>query len=664
MKKGINKKGAISIMSAAIIAGTSIPIYAQSSYIKKDETVYSILSPDGSAQKNIVSEWISGDDSLDEINDKSILKGIKNVKGDEKPDIDGENVKWNTNKEDLYYQGNTDKKLPISADIEYTLDGKEVKPEDIEGQSGKIKMTIRLSNHEQRSVTINGKERTVYVPFVTATEVILPRHNFKKVKASSGKLLDDGKNSSITAISSPGLKSSIDPNGNLGSLFNEISSTIVIEAEAKNFESPEIMIAATSEIPDLGDIDESADMGDLKAMIDKFKAAGDELIKGTEALYKGSSELSSNYEKFDKGVGTLGEGIKKLTDGITLMGQNVPKLNKGAEDLMNGIQRLSDGQDKLSTGVSMYVENTENLYNAYSDIDNGIKSAKAGADRLYDAIPEGSSAGVGQLESSADANQGIAGSIEGEAQAILGDENASEESKAAAQQIIALAKQSAGISVKQKEGLGRISSASGSISELKSAVSQLSSGLGDLSSGSEQFKGEFSKLVEAGGNLEENSSKINGATGELYTGSQQIYGGTAQLQSGTNELTAGGSQLQAGSSELAGNSKKILSGTKELASGAGKLNEGVKSAKSEVENELSGKTGKIEEIKDIIDAKDVLEDLSKEYDNFAGKGEDMNGSVKFIMKVESTEKEDNGTEEKKVEEEKTGIKWLIDNIRK
>ena len=86
---------------------------------KKDETVYTILKEDGNVDKTIVSTWINSDKKLGEFKDYSNLKNITNVKGDEKPKIDGDKITWNINNEDLYYKGDSKEKLPIDVDIKY-----------------------------------------------------------------------------------------------------------------------------------------------------------------------------------------------------------------------------------------------------------------------------------------------------------------------------------------------------------------------------------------------------------------------------------------------------------------------------------------------------------------------------------------------------------------
>ena len=60
------------------------------------------------------------------INDESDLKDIQNVKGDETFTQNGDDVQWSAGSNDIYYQGTTDKELPVGVEIKYELDGKEI----------------------------------------------------------------------------------------------------------------------------------------------------------------------------------------------------------------------------------------------------------------------------------------------------------------------------------------------------------------------------------------------------------------------------------------------------------------------------------------------------------------------------------------------------------
>ena len=116
-----------------------------------------ILDENGNVNRNIVSAWINSSSSLGTIHDVSTLSNIKNVKGDEKPEIDGDKLTWDISEDDLYYQGETNKSLPISVNIKYELNGQEVSPKDIQGKTGKFKITLSLKNNESREVKIGNK---------------------------------------------------------------------------------------------------------------------------------------------------------------------------------------------------------------------------------------------------------------------------------------------------------------------------------------------------------------------------------------------------------------------------------------------------------------------------------------------------------------------------
>ena len=95
--------------------------------IGKDETVYVIADNTGKATSTIVSDHLKNAAGEDVIVDKSDLKDIKNVNGDETFTKDGENIKWEAKGNDIYYQGTTEKETPVNVKITYYLDGKEIR---------------------------------------------------------------------------------------------------------------------------------------------------------------------------------------------------------------------------------------------------------------------------------------------------------------------------------------------------------------------------------------------------------------------------------------------------------------------------------------------------------------------------------------------------------
>ena len=136
IKRGLTTSLAVgmSVMMGAVpvfAAGTS----SDADAVYKEETVYVNADATGTIDEVTVSNWLKNSGSVSgSLTDASTLKDIKNVKGDETFKASGDTLTWNTDGEDIYYQGTTDQDLPVSVKFTYYLDGKEIKPADLKGK--------------------------------------------------------------------------------------------------------------------------------------------------------------------------------------------------------------------------------------------------------------------------------------------------------------------------------------------------------------------------------------------------------------------------------------------------------------------------------------------------------------------------------------------------
>ena len=92
----------------------------------KHETVYAVMAADGSVTKTTVSEHLYNAAGLAGVEDKSTLKNIVNTESFAEYTRNGDTLVWNTDDTDVYYKGDTDRQLPISAKVTYTLDGRTI----------------------------------------------------------------------------------------------------------------------------------------------------------------------------------------------------------------------------------------------------------------------------------------------------------------------------------------------------------------------------------------------------------------------------------------------------------------------------------------------------------------------------------------------------------
>ncbi len=144
-------------------------------------------------------------DGLAGVEDKSTLKNIVNTESFAEYTQNGNTLVWNTDDTDVYYKGDTDRQLPISAKVTYTLDGKTAPLSELLGQSGHLVLTIDLTNNETGKVTVNGKERTIVTPLVTAVGVVLG-DDASNVNAVNGLLESAAKSSVAAFVTLPGVE--------------------------------------------------------------------------------------------------------------------------------------------------------------------------------------------------------------------------------------------------------------------------------------------------------------------------------------------------------------------------------------------------------------------------------------------------------------------------
>ncbi len=121
----------LKITSGAVLSSMllvySAPVFA----FTKDETVYSKLDSSGSKYETIVSTHLINDSKENLLNDLSDLINIQNTKGEEEFTKNGNTLVWDADGNDIYYQGESEKELPVECKIKYEIDGKKVSAKDL-----------------------------------------------------------------------------------------------------------------------------------------------------------------------------------------------------------------------------------------------------------------------------------------------------------------------------------------------------------------------------------------------------------------------------------------------------------------------------------------------------------------------------------------------------
>lgn len=690
MRKHAGKK-ILCLTIAMLIIFTNFT-YARS-IVKKDESVYVTLNQDGVVKEQIVSDWIHMDDNTKKINDVSILKNIVNLKGDEVPTINGNSIKWNPSGNDIFYQGTTDKKLPIQVKIKYYLNGKIISPKNIAGKTGKIKITIDFINKDFHSVNINGKKKSIATQFSTVALLDLPIETFKNVKVNTGEVIFDGSNQIVAFVAFPGLTKSF----NIKQDIIKIPEGIVINADANKFKLGSIMIAATPKLPDIKEFNESKTINEftygIKQLSDATKKLSDGAAKlsngqklmavniaslngALSSLYKGSKDLKNGIAKVGEGAKNLQDGsiqvnngVKQLSESAIKLGEGADNLGKGAVDFaansqtfVNGALKAIDGAaqiasktGELSDGLNKIVAATEQIKQGQSSVATGagdalngiieLKAAKQKELQTLDLLIGGVdvlkkvATAIGQIPQAKELSDKLVGGLEQQNAGLLGLKEGGN------QVLTALDKLQAGITAmkagadKLTVGVDNLQAAQKNAADGAAKLAEGGKGLTEVSdqlkNGAKALSEGAAKLNDGGTNLSNGANQFSEGSKALVEGSTKLSNGLFTLYKGTTTLIDGSTKLSSGLGKASKGTTKLLKGANDITKGSIELSANMKKLNDQGVSKLNGKINSgIAYVNELIDIKNEVIKLSKNYNNFTGIGQNMDGNVKFIFKTD------------------------------
>ena len=313
----------------------------------KGETVYVLAGADGTVQKIIVSDWIKNAMAADSLEDKTELSDIENIKGDESFTLGGDNsCVWDAQGNDIYYQGNIEKELPVQMSVCYTLDGQAIAPEALAGQSGHVTIRFDYQNMQYEEVLLDGKTEKIYVPFTMLTGMLLDTEVFRNVTISNGKLINDGDRIAVVGIAFPGLQEDLA----ISKEKLDIPDYVEISADVENFEMGMTMTLATTEL--FGAIDsDRLDLHELSDAMAELTDAMDQLMDGSSQLYDGLCTLLEKSGDLVSGINKLAEGAAQLKAGAESLDSGAAQLQAGAAQLSSGLNTLNANSSSLNGGA-------------------------------------------------------------------------------------------------------------------------------------------------------------------------------------------------------------------------------------------------------------------------------------------------------------------------
>ena len=617
--------------------------------IGKDETVYVIADNTGKATSTIVSEHLKNASGEDVLVDKSDLKDIKNVNGDETFTQDGENIKWEAKGNDIYYQGTTEKETPINIKITYYLDGKEMTADEIAGKSGKVTVRFDYTNNEKVKADISGHEEEIYVPFIAVSGMIL-NDDFHNVDVKNGKVISDGKNQIVVGMTMPGMKDNL----NLSDDEFEIPDYVEMTANVENFSLDMTMtVALCNDGFDISDID----LSDLDEKVDEVDDAAGKLQNGSSDLAEGLDTLNNNMPEFTSGMLTLKNGIATYTGGVSKVSSGINTLYKssgklvkgmksvkkavdaiytnfgtkensntirggakalagGSQTLNKGVNKLSSGADTLATGsntvstnmatlsqgITTIAEKVSILNTSMTDLKNGTLKVSAGVDQVADTID-----GLGTTIATNEkgiytklAESGI--KSYDEAVAALSSAKklqASILTAIAADTYTGLdvygvtdAQSAAKVLTKTTESVNSLTEAVASLKVMDSVAANVSAkknDLKELQNGAKELATGAGKAATGVNTLDSTMTSVAASTKQLAAGTKSVSDGASRIKSGLSSVVSGSSDLKDGAKLLDSGIETLYEkAISPLYTGVGTLNDSMPTLKSGVRKLKNG----------------------------------------------------------------------------
>lgn len=584
------------LKSKLIAGGLLVSFLAYTSPVlayAKDETVYSKVNTEGESYKTIVSTQME----------------------------DGTHI-----------QEETDKKLPITCKIKYTLNGKEISAEELAGKSGKVTIEISYINHEKHIVDVNGVNTTMYTPFAVATGIIVNNETNKNITVSKGKVMNDGTKTIIVGMAMPGVQES------LGLSKVSLPESVKITLETTDFELSNIFTVATPRLLEDDDKDLLKEIDEIYRKVNTLQSSSNQIEKGANELKKGTTTYYQKSQEFNKAMGQVEKGANsanteysKLNQEIAALNANSGLLNDGAKQVSEGMTAVQGGLQNISTKLGQLEVGSNTIATGVEQIDQGVTIAQNAAKDVTTKVLTAKAT----LKATIQANeQAISSTTDADKIAVLQANN-----QALKQSLQALD------SLAIDDPTSNLAILNGSLAQVKTGIEGngttqnpgLVVGTQTVSQGISQIKKEGVDVLAS------QSTKLVDGSKQLYDGTKTLKQGTAVLENGSSQMQAGLSSLQNGTKQLLQANNQLTDGAKTLQTGATTLSNGIHTFNEEgikpICNYING------DLRNLTNRAEKLMELSDDYQSFMNSEEEKKGEVKFIIMSDSIKKEKEGKQE-------------------
>lgn len=361
----LHRVAAISALTALAMLGTTVassaPAPGVPEAIVDNETVYVVAGADGSPRTTVVVDWlqVTGTGAMS-ITDPAPGTGeLESLTDGFAPGRVGDDVVADVEVQgvgDYFYRVETDNALPLTVDVTYALDGADIAPADLAGKSGRLRITVALTNLLDRTETVTfegvgGMEESAEVTY-TVPLLCIPQFELDGTRMSD----ISAPESAQVAITGSTLTYAVP-------MMPAPEETAVLEMDARDIELAPLVISVFPKLPASADFSVTDQLVELRDGLGQLQ----QLSQGHLAVVEGMSEGMAAYDVSK--MGGAAEGLAALEAGLAQSASgagDLAKLSQGQRAYLDGLiasidTAQFDSLGELVSGITAMREQSQSL---------------------------------------------------------------------------------------------------------------------------------------------------------------------------------------------------------------------------------------------------------------------------------------------------------------
>lgn len=435
-------------------------------------------------------------------------KGLRNLDGFSTPDVKDGKASYDVTvdgRKDIRTVADYTGRLPVEVKVAYTLNGKDIDPDDLAGKSGEVKVstTVRNTSSAPTEITytdtignVVSKTVDLVTPLVGQIRTTVPSA-FHTVKAPGGALSGDGRGGTVVSYSLvlfPPIGASeqtVSWTATTGDAVVPPAEVSVVPASSQRTEIANAQSSYLAGSKAAGELAVGAGVIDSNLL--NLGAGAGQLLDGLTQLAAGAASLQAGLadsaapgaDKIAAGLGSAKDGGDALAGGLAKLDGGARLLSDGLGSAKAGSSKLAVGAGTLSDGLASASAGSEKLLDGSQDLATGAGLTAAGADQLSDGLAL-ISGGLGQLAATSGLPTALAGAVS---------------LKAGVDQILA--------------GLGDAATTGtvlNGMAQLAGGLTQLKTGIATAKGGVDQVKAGVDDGLAPGGSIDQLVAALNSPT--------------------------------------------------------------------------------------------------------------------------------------------------------